>query len=81
MNKHIEIVRCTTKRLSSMSQLSGEAIFTILAKHYTSVRISVVNNLSDLEAIVARNPDLVFWAWSQSRRIRPWVCVTPIKFR
>ena len=60
MNKHIEIVRCATKGLSSMSQPSGEAIFTILTKHYASVRITVVNNLSDLEAIVARNPDLVF---------------------
>jgi D-alanine-D-alanine ligase len=60
INKHIEIVRSNTKGLSSMSQNSCDAIFAVLDKQYTTVRISIVNNLSDLAAIVNRNPDLVF---------------------
>ena len=59
-NKHIEIVRSTTGRLSSMSQESCDAIFAVLAKRFTDVSITIVNNLSDLEALVARRPNLVF---------------------
>jgi len=47
-------------RLSSMSLPSRNAIFEVLARHYTDVRITIVNNLVDLEALVARKPDLVF---------------------
>src|SRR5579864_2601799 len=60
MNKHVEIVRSTTPGLSSMSQESCDAIFAVLSKHYAWVMVSIVNSLSDLEAIVIRNPDLVF---------------------
>lgn len=60
INKHIEIVRSTSKGLSSMSRESCDAVLTVLSKHYASVRVSVVNDLSELEAIVARDPDLVF---------------------
>jgi D-alanine-D-alanine ligase len=59
-NKHIEIVRSATKGLSSMSQISCDAVFAVLAKHFTSVRISTINDLSDLKALVVRGPDLVF---------------------
>ncbi|MFA5003835.1 MAG: hypothetical protein WC498_00985 [Candidatus Saccharimonadales bacterium] len=59
-NTHIEIVRSTTSGLSSLSQPSCDAIFAVLAKHYTKVGVTIVNNLSDLEALVARKPDLVF---------------------
>ncbi|HVC36315.1 MAG TPA: D-alanine--D-alanine ligase [Candidatus Dormibacteraeota bacterium] len=59
-NNHIEIVRTTIKGLSSMSLKSAEAILAVLSKHYVSVRLSTVNNVSDLQAVVARNPDLVF---------------------
>src|SRR5207249_3275075 len=39
---------------------SCDTIFVVLAKHFTKVGVTVVNNLSDLEALVARRPDLVF---------------------
>jgi D-alanine-D-alanine ligase len=60
INMRIEIVRSTTQGLSYMSQESCDAILAVLTRHYAWVRISVVNNLSDLETIVARDPDLVF---------------------
>jgi len=59
-DKYIEIVRSNISALSSMSQKSCDAALAVLTKYYTSVRISVVDNLSDLEAIVVRSPDLVF---------------------
>src|SRR5882762_8234923 len=59
-SKHIEIVRSTTMRLSSMSQESCDAIVRVLTKHYAKVGVSVVSSLADLDSVVARNPDLVF---------------------
>ena len=59
-NKHIEIARTTTTGLSSMSLPSCAAIYAILKRHYTSVGVSNVNNLDDLKALVAKQPDLVF---------------------
>ena len=59
-NKQIVIVRSTTKALSSMSQVSCDAVLAVLAKHFTTVKVSTINNLSDLEALVACGPDLVF---------------------
>jgi D-alanine-D-alanine ligase len=58
--KHIEIVRSTVMELSSMSQQSCDAIRSVLLRHYENVGVSVVNNLADLEAVVALQPDLVF---------------------
>jgi D-alanine-D-alanine ligase len=58
--KYIEIVRSTDRELSYMSQKSCNAIFAVLAKHYTRVGITIVNNQADLESLVARRPDLVF---------------------
>lgn len=43
-----------------MSQESCDAILAVLTESYTSVRVSIVNNQSDLEAIAEREPDLVF---------------------
>ncbi len=43
-----------------MGAESRASVRAILAKRYTHVRISLVNNLGDLEALVARQPDLVF---------------------
>ncbi len=60
IKKHIEIVSSTQTELSSMSQESRDAIFSVLSKRYADVRITIVNNTSDLEALVGRNPDLVF---------------------
>ncbi len=58
--KHIEIVRSTVSCLSSMSQESCDNIFDILNKYYTNIGVTVVNNLTDLEGLVACRPDLVF---------------------
>ena len=59
-SKHIEIVRSSTKGFSSMSQVSCDAIFDVLSKYFTNVGVTVVNNLSDLEALASKQPDLVF---------------------
>lgn len=59
-NLHIEIVRSSQSKLSSLSLESSDAIFAVLAKHYHNVTVATVNNLADLEAVVAHQPDLVF---------------------
>lgn len=59
-NMHIEIVSSTTKGLSSMNERSRNAILLVLSKHYSKVGITIVNNLLDLQALVARKPDIVF---------------------
>lgn len=43
-----------------MSKKSREAIRKVLSKHYAKVEITIVNNLSDLDALVAKEPDLAF---------------------
>lgn len=43
-----------------MSEESRNAIASALARYYTQVEITFVNNLADLEDLVARKPDLVF---------------------
>lgn len=60
INLHIEIVSSTSRGLSSMSQRSRDAALVVLADHYSDVRITIVNNESDLEKLVVRKPDLVF---------------------
>lgn len=60
INKHIEIVRSSIPRLSSLSRVSCDALFKVLRKNYTHVGVSTVNNLVGLESLTARNPDLVF---------------------
>jgi D-alanine-D-alanine ligase len=56
----IEIVSSTRKGFSSMSHRSREAVLGVLSKHFSRVRISIINNLDDLEMLVNRQPDLVF---------------------
>ena len=43
-----------------MSKKSRDAILAVLNKYYERVGITIVNNLSDLDKLVAKNPDLVF---------------------
>jgi D-alanine-D-alanine ligase len=43
-----------------MSKTSCDSIFAVLSKHYTEVRVTIINNLADLEALAASHPDLVF---------------------
>ncbi len=60
INQHIEIVSSTVKSLSSMSERSRLAVQKSLAQSYETVGISIVNNESDLEALLTKNPDMVF---------------------
>jgi D-alanine-D-alanine ligase len=59
-NKHIEIVRPSIKGLGSMSKVSSDAAHTTLAKYYTDVGVTIVNNVADLETLATIHPDLVF---------------------
>ena len=43
-----------------MSDRSRTAAQRALSRHYTYVSITIINTVKDLEALVARNPDLVF---------------------
>ncbi len=43
-----------------MSERSRTAIQATLTKHYKYVSVTIVNSLADLEALVLRQPDLVF---------------------
>ncbi len=63
-NLRIEVVSSSKIWLSSMSQVSRAAICVALSNHYTSVRVRLVDNLSDLEVLVASKPDLVFLGMS-----------------
>jgi D-alanine-D-alanine ligase len=60
INQRIEIVYSTQSGLSSMGRNPRESVQAVLAKYYASVRITIVNDVADLEALVARRPDLVF---------------------
>ena len=43
-----------------MSEVSCEAIKNVLLKYYEKVEVSIVNNLTDLDDVVFKKPDLVF---------------------
>lgn len=60
INKHIEIVTSTKRGLSSMGLKSARATRAVLARHYTQARVTIVNSLPDLDALIARRPDVVF---------------------
>jgi D-alanine-D-alanine ligase len=59
IQKHIEIVRSGTPRLSSMGDKSAAMIQALLREHYTSVGVTLVSNLTELKQLVASQPDLV----------------------
>ena len=56
----IEVVRSNSKTLSSMSEASAKAIVSTLQRHYTDVVLINVDNAIDINALIARAPDLVF---------------------
>ena len=56
----IEIVRSNVPYASSLSKVSANEIFKVLREHYTSVLLSDIDSPADLEAVIARSPDLVF---------------------
>ncbi len=60
MSKRIEIVSSTIAGFSSMGASSRLGILDVLRKYYSSVEISIVNNIEDLSSLVGRRPDLVF---------------------
>lgn len=60
IQKHIEIVRTTQPRLSSMGQESSDLLEALLKKHYTKVGVTIIDTLSDLDSLVLLKPDLVF---------------------
>ncbi|HSX53593.1 MAG TPA: D-alanine--D-alanine ligase [Patescibacteria group bacterium] len=59
-DQHIEIVRSTKRGLSSMSSRSAEPLLEVLRLRYSNVRITIINCLDDLNALIERQPDLVF---------------------
>lgn len=60
INKHIEIVRSGTPRLSSMGLKSCTMICDVLGKYYKQVGITYVNTQNDLDLLIDKKPDLVF---------------------
>jgi D-alanine-D-alanine ligase len=60
INKHIEIVRSSIASLSSMGQKSCNMIAELLSEHYEQVGISTVNDISDLDILIEKQPDLAF---------------------
>ncbi len=64
INLHIEIVSSTKKGLSSMSARSRNAVLATLKKYYTDVRVTIINDIADLDALVSRQPGLVFLGMS-----------------
>jgi hypothetical protein len=55
INKHIEIVSSSNRRLSSMSKKSYEMIEASLKKSFKTVGVSLVENLDDLENLARKN--------------------------
>ncbi len=60
INKHIVIVRSSVGRLTSMGTRSSNAIYAVLAKHFSRVGVTTVDSYADLESLTALQPDLVF---------------------
>lgn len=60
INKSVELVTTTIKSLSSMSYDSRLGAKAALERRYKQVRITNITSLSDLDEVVARQPDLAF---------------------
>jgi D-alanine-D-alanine ligase len=65
INKYIEIIRTTNKKLSSMSEGPSLLILDALRTKYSKVEITIVNTVEDLEDLVLRKPDLCFLGLKQ----------------
>jgi D-alanine-D-alanine ligase len=59
IDAYIEIVVSTNRRLNTVGKNTQQSVFTVLSKYYTTVVITTVDNMTDLEMLVARKPDLV----------------------
>src|ERR1019366_9403192 len=60
LSKYIAVVRSSDVWLSSLSQISCDAIVELLKNFYDRVDVIVVNNPGDLDKIILAKPDLVF---------------------
>jgi len=58
-NKYIEIVVSSQSQFNSMAKASRLRVFAALNKHFTKVGMTTIDNLTDLEQLVAKKPDLV----------------------
>ena len=65
IQKHIQIVRSSTPSLNSLGTKSSIMIQTLLEKHYEKVGFTIINNQSDLQILISKQPDLVFLAVKQ----------------
>ncbi len=59
-NLHIEIARTDNPEFSSMNRTSCASICDVLKRHYSHVGVTMIDRISDLDALVAKDPDLVF---------------------
>ena len=59
IDKYIEIVGSSNPRLNAMAKDSRLSILAVLSKHYTKVATTIVDNMADLDRLVAKKPDLV----------------------
>lgn len=60
INKRIELVRAFNSKFSSMGTGASKAVIAVLEKRYTSVSLTTITSLEDLEKLIERQPDLVF---------------------
>jgi D-alanine-D-alanine ligase len=67
IDKHIEIVGSKDPNLSAMSGKTRQVILDVLRKHYARVSITIVDGMSDLERLVAMQPDLVILGMKQAQ--------------
>ncbi len=59
IDKYIEIVGSSNPRLNAMAADARDTIHNVLSKKYTKVGVTIVDDMSGLEALVAKKPDLV----------------------
>jgi D-alanine-D-alanine ligase len=67
IDKHIVIIGSKDPRLSAMSGKTRQVILDVLRKHYTKVSVTIVDGMSDLEKLVATQPDLVILGMKQAQ--------------
>lgn len=59
IDKHIVVVGSTNPRINAINHRSRLAVQAALSERYSKVSIAIVNNIADLEALVAKKPDVV----------------------
>lgn len=59
IDAYIEVVASSNSRLNAMSHSSQSSVLATLRKRYAKVMITIVDDVSGLEKLVAKRPDLV----------------------